>query len=233
METLQDYIHIRINCLVQKIMLCEDERKSILLEVKTWKNTAYNSGDGILEQLLDNYETMLANIEVTMEKNEKDLKEKPRKCGYFNRGFCKYGDKCHYFHAPVICHEYLEEGNCGKTSCSERHPKACKYWAESQEGCHRQESCQYLHRDSERYDGNDIVNLAGDQETREDQTCSSDECDTGEENDLYCEKCNCYYWNKNDLESHRHVRFSKCVNETDHNERLEQQMMTSYENMFS
>ena len=153
MEVMEEYIKSRISSLVEKMKLFDEERKSILLEVKSLKNTAKNSGaSGIFQKTLGNLEDKLENLVVTVQDCDKRETErektqlKKRKCRYFNRGFCKYKERCKFYHSPVICKEYLEEGMCKKVACSQRHPKVCKYWSGRPEGCRRDDSCQYLHQ---------------------------------------------------------------------------------------
>ena len=68
----------------------------------------------------------------------------------------------------MICNTYLEEGICRKKSCSERHPKKCRYWAESPKGCRRDDGCKYLHVKPGKYDSGESVT--------ENQVSDCDDC---------------------------------------------------------
>ena len=124
-----------------------------------------NSGAGRrIEEVCEKVRGILENIMVTVvktndrnEEQEKLKESKPRKCRYFNRGFCKYREKCRYYHSAVICKEYVKEGCCRKNICSERHPKSCKFWTKTSGGCPRGENCQFLHIESEKYAENDDI----------------------------------------------------------------------------
>ena len=70
-----------------------------------------------------------------------------KKCKYFNRGHCKYKVRCSYTHPKEICKRYLEQGKCNQIKCNERHPKVCKFWSTSRNGCKRGSSCNFLHVD--------------------------------------------------------------------------------------
>ena len=59
-------------------------------------------------------------------------------CKYHNTGFCKYGDKCKFFHAKSGC----DQRPCKLNTCKLRHPKLCKY----KESCKRQADCFYVHK---------------------------------------------------------------------------------------
>ena len=59
---------------------------------------------------------------------------KRKKCRYFDRGYCKYKDKCRYTHPKNICTEYLQSMKCESKECLWRHPRACK-WFSRQDGC--------------------------------------------------------------------------------------------------
>ena len=63
------------------------------------------------------------------------------RCLYWNRGFCKKGDKCGFYHAKEDCEEYSRTGKCEDRGCQSRHRKQCRYFS-TQEGCYRRESCQ-------------------------------------------------------------------------------------------
>ena len=150
MEVVKEYLISRVSSLVEKIKTCEEERNSILLEVKNLKTTANNSeACGIFEKTCQNLEEMLENLVVPI-KNcgecETSKKEGQKiKCRYYNRGFCKYRENCKFFHSTVMCKTYLAEGTCNKVACYDRHPKVCKFWAGSSKGCPRNASCEFLH----------------------------------------------------------------------------------------
>ena len=81
---------------------------------------------------------------IEKEVSDDDVKTTKRKrCRYFNRGFCKYKNKCRFVHPNKICNIYLKNQTCNEKSCSDRHPKLCK-WIKSFGGCKRTE-CDYLH----------------------------------------------------------------------------------------
>ena len=61
-------------------------------------------------------------IEVTSNKMgpKKDPNQdlKKRKCTHFDRGYCKFGDKCHKKHPDKVC----SDTNCFNETCELRHP---------------------------------------------------------------------------------------------------------------
>ena len=85
-----------------------------------------------------------------------------QKCRYFNRGYCKYSDKCRFIHPRDICRGHLKTHNCQKTECKDRHPKKCK-WEETKSGCRRSDNCNYLH-DTMAKETNASVTVARDSE---------------------------------------------------------------------
>ena len=66
-----------------------------------------------------------------------------KRCRYYNRGYCKFKSKCRYIHPKETCKLHLTNKRCDSNSCTERHPKNCK-WFESRVGC-KQAECEYIH----------------------------------------------------------------------------------------
>ena len=52
---------------------------------------------------------------------------------------------CKLFHLRDIQKKHLESGKCDIKDCSDRHPKVCKYWNKSNNGCKRSTECDFLH----------------------------------------------------------------------------------------
>ena len=80
-----------------------------------------------------------------------------RKCRYYNRGHCKYRERCKFYHPRDICKKHLESGKCDIKECSDRHPKVCKYWNTSNNGCKRKTECDFLHEDLAKTDVKDDI----------------------------------------------------------------------------
>ena len=219
MEVTLEHLNSRIVSLVQKITSCDEEKTSILLEITTLKITNSNSGEGgVLEKMCENLERFLEKLVVTIKDDTKrETKEKTttRKCRYYNRGFCKYRESCRFYHSPVVCNTYLEEGICGKKSCSERHPKKCRYWAGSPKGCTRDDGCKYLHVKAGKYDSGESVT--------ENQVSDCDDCQYEEgggndrqtyvetshtdERPYNCDTRDLPQDNRDDLQRHRNAKY--------------------------
>ena len=60
-------------------------------------------------------------------------------CQHFKYGHCKYSDICRYRHINTIC---VKE-DCDIASCSERHPKVCKFYQDY--GRCKFNPCSYKH----------------------------------------------------------------------------------------
>ena len=78
-----------------------------------------------------------------------DMKDKEvkvsKRCKRWNRGFCRERDRCSYSHHSGDCEEHLK-GGCTQRGCTTlRHRKQCKYF-DTSVGCHRGETCEYLHK---------------------------------------------------------------------------------------
>ena len=55
--------------------------------------------------------------------NQEGLRMKNIKCVHFNRGYCKFGDKCQNKHPDKVCNNK----DCFNENCDFRHPNPCKY----------------------------------------------------------------------------------------------------------
>ena len=55
-----------------------------------------------------------------IEKGNDDRENVKRKrCRYYNRGFCKFKNKCRFVHSDKICNIYLETQMCTQKDCKE------------------------------------------------------------------------------------------------------------------
>ena len=75
--------------------------------------------------------------DVTLVTNEKNIK----KCYYFNKGYCKFKNKCKYYHPTCDCQNKCEN----RKTCTKRHRRLCKY----NDKCYFKQSniCEFLHID--------------------------------------------------------------------------------------
>ena len=79
-------------------------------------------------------------------KKQNNINQVQRKiCRYYNKGHCKYRNKCRFYHPQNIYKVYLESGKCVSKECSDRDPKTCKFWSRSKTGCARNLDCDFLH----------------------------------------------------------------------------------------
>ena len=103
-----------------------------------------------LKQKYETVISLLGEVIETLKKEEMKLLNKnrvksQRRCRFYNRGFCKEGSVCSFFHPSENCKEFCTSGFCSKReSCLQRHPFQCKYWSKGY--CWRKESCLYLHK---------------------------------------------------------------------------------------
>ena len=179
MEIAQDSFNIKINSLQrlkEKLMNLheeyENERKSAVSDAESlWRSARENQNKDLTEtyriakhmpeesRINTRWINILANVENIHNKEESDNNPRTggkKKCRYFNRGFCKYGQKCRFYHPRQVCNEFLLEGICRQHKCPQRHPRHCRYWTTRQEGCNRGDFCQYLHVHEKRYSGEEI-----------------------------------------------------------------------------
>ena len=73
-----------------------------------------------------------------------DKKLEPKKCNFYNRGFCQMGSDCDFLHNREVCKRYEEFGICEVRGCVKRHLYVCKF-VKSESGCIRGDSCEFAH----------------------------------------------------------------------------------------
>ena len=122
-----------------------NERLSVLgREAKPVLGQMLNSGvkmDVVAPLLVKARKAERANM--TEEFKGNDVKE-PRRCKWWNRGYCREQGGCSFSHPREDCQDHLQ-GGCNTKGCRNlRHRKKCKYFETSQ-GCYRGENCEYLH----------------------------------------------------------------------------------------
>ena len=136
-----DDTELEIDHLHQVIEDLKEELKTEKYEVENLKDII-NTKNKVIESLKDNLNKD-KNMEV----------QTSSRCRYWNRGFCREGDKCHYIHKEEDCKEYLKRQICEDRKCEGRHRRLCRYY-NSPKGCYRKDSCQYLHIKSGNIDRN-------------------------------------------------------------------------------
>ena len=105
----------------------------------------YNNVCRVVHELSDIIKHLEEKIQM-MEKRKLPRKRIPKRCQYFNSGYCKLGGACLFAYPEETCVEYLRLGKCADFgSCGGRHPKVCRYWKEKK--CFREQSCVYLHQE--------------------------------------------------------------------------------------
>ena len=99
------------------------------------------------------------------------------RCKYYNKGFCKEGNRCEFFHPQDNCQEFECSGQCSQgSSCKLRHPRKCRYWLRGD--CWRLENCVYLHNEED-FDKENIQTVDED----EVMTVSDDDYESKSENE--------------------------------------------------
>ena len=99
------------------------------------------------------------NVEICKDTSKSGPSKPVKKCRYYNRGYCKFENRCRFHHPENICQDFVQNGICRTQQCHNRHPRDCRYWTNKQEGCNRQEKCQYLHLSSKRFTTHKIDNF--------------------------------------------------------------------------
>ena len=80
-----------------------------------------------IRNTLDKMIKTLSDLKIEI-KPERIPNECKRRCRYYNRGYCKFGKKCNFFHSVSVCEMFVQKGICSKLGCPSRHPKDCRHW---------------------------------------------------------------------------------------------------------
>ena len=120
------------------------ENQRVVDEILVSNSDAIKNLDKEIQKLKQEKEVDEIEMKKTcVDKNGDRVKDK--KCRYFNRGHCKYRERCRFYHEREICQTYLENNKCDRKICRKRHPKVCKFWLRSNQGCKRGDECDFLH----------------------------------------------------------------------------------------
>ena len=105
----------------------------------------YNNVCQLVQELTEIIKHLELKIIAVEKRQEHDNFKSPKRCRYFNVGYCKKGSDCLHSHPQETCQEYLESGACPSfRSCRKRHPKECRYWKRYH--CLRGNECMFLHQ---------------------------------------------------------------------------------------
>ena len=114
-----------------------------------------------------------------------------------------------FFHSRDICEEFRSNGLCRLKNCFLRHPKNCRYWTRTEEGCKRNEECVYLHDITKKF--NEIDKKIHDKSHKDSESVkpvSRDQCDYPNVNEpdgpsYPCDECDFKTTEKNHLTAHK------------------------------
>ena len=105
----------------------------------------YNKVCHVVHELASIIKQLEHKIGEIGKKQETEQIKVPKRCKFFNKGYCKQGERCSFVHPSKICPQHLESGKCiDFRSCLDRHPQECRFWKETT--CYRGGTCLYLHK---------------------------------------------------------------------------------------
>ena len=105
----------------------------------------YNNVCHVVHELASIIKQLEHKIGEIGKKQETEQIKVPKRCKFFNKGYCKQGERCSFVHPSKICPKHLESGKClDFRSCLDRHPQECRFWKETT--CYRGGTCLYLHK---------------------------------------------------------------------------------------
>ena len=122
-----------VESLVEKVSKQEnDEIKEIIETQKVIDEVIVANSDAIHRIEKEIKEIMEHRLDTANQSNKKDHVEsandkeetnqvRQKKYKYFNRGHCKYVNRCRNSHPTEICSTYREGNKCNQSSCQKRH----------------------------------------------------------------------------------------------------------------
>ena len=160
------------------------------------------------KDMIDSNKDALTKIEVDIEdikSNKKDESSKQsvvqehdqKRCKWWNRGYCKFKQKCPFLHPKEIC---IEE-KCVDKDCQKRHPNNCKNWEKGE--CKFTGFCEFKHLNVENKSEDVAVQNLDDAFVDYDNINSDeDEFENKNEKSESCDKCDFITTNKMHLKLH-------------------------------
>ena len=126
------------------------EKQRLLIELVEANSERIRKVDSEIKDILSKRQDIPPSKEKDSEERDSDeikqvVESNPviKKCRYFNKGYCKYEEKCKFRHPLEICQIHVKSLKCTIKGCKNRHPKTCK-WFNREVGCKRQ-NCDFLH----------------------------------------------------------------------------------------
>ena len=105
----------------------KEELQEIMRKRKELEDVISANSDAIKKIDNEIAKLQVDSLKADVEKEDKELENKKKKCKYFNTGHCKYKMECKFSHQSEVCIIYLEGGKCAQKSCENRHAKICKW----------------------------------------------------------------------------------------------------------
>ena len=132
--------------IIDELVVKMSDDIKILQESKNINLLTIEKMDSEITMIKDKEREILESIRDSARGNE-DGKGLVGKCRYWDRGYCKFRNRCKFVHPPEICEIFLQGGKCDGESCYKRHPSSCWFWKGY--GCIKGKLCAYLHIEAE------------------------------------------------------------------------------------
>ena len=134
-EALEKKLSAKENQEIREIMetqkVIEEVMKIIKKEIVKMEQAKYNEASNNLHvtESRAGHKDVLVDVKVDVQDKVAE-KKKPKKCRYYDRGYCKYKTKCRFTHLLGLCSQYLQTENVGKGNVT----KSCK-WDNGMHSC--------------------------------------------------------------------------------------------------
>ena len=113
--------------------------------IKAMVDLVYNGEAQVEERDCDEFLKILKEYKMLKVKSTKETNQ--MRCNFFNRGYCKAGPECMFYHPKEDCEVHKLGNICIDRSCRKRHRTVCKYW-DTSSVCLRGSDCMFMHRSS-------------------------------------------------------------------------------------
>ena len=80
----------------------------------------------ILNEPISYEDKIIESLKKNNGKEKAEESQKETKCRYWNRGYCRVGENCHFSHQKEDCQRHIQTGKCEDRKYQGRHTNPCR-----------------------------------------------------------------------------------------------------------